>query len=42
MVRKERGIVRKKTEAPSGMLRNIFGVLRGPCRSDKESDIKDL
>ncbi len=42
MARKHRGIMRKKPETPSGILRKMLGVLRGRCRSDKESDIKHL
>ena len=42
MARKHRGIMRKKTQTPSGILRKISGVLIGRCRRDKESDIKHL
>jgi hypothetical protein len=42
MVRKERGIERKKTETPSGILRKMSGVLRRRGRSDKAQDVKYL
>ena len=42
MTRKERGIMRKKLGAPSGMVRKIPAVQNGRSMGDKEWNIKDL
>jgi hypothetical protein len=42
MTRKERGIMRKKLGAPSGMVRNIPAVQNGRSMGDKEWNVKHL
>jgi len=42
MLRKDRGIVRKKTTTPSGIVRKFAGVQRDRCVSDNRLDVKDL
>jgi hypothetical protein len=42
MVRKERGIMRKKPRLPSGIVRKIAGVKRDWYASHNGQDIKDL
>jgi hypothetical protein len=42
MTRKERGIMRKKLGAPSGMVRKIPAVQNGRSMGDKEWNVKDL